>query len=71
MLGSGRGGAYPQVFRHCRDEGMHWVTYRRAPLAVPKALPVITTITAGGKRREVAWAGETVQLKDSTARPAS
>jgi hypothetical protein len=41
------------------------------PLAVPKALPVITAITVSGKRREVAWAGETVQLKDSTARRAS
>jgi transposase len=64
MLGSGRGGAYPQVFRHCREQGVHWVTYRRAPLAVPKGLPVITTITINGKHREVAWAGETVQLKD-------
>ena len=64
MLGSGRGGGYPQVFRHCRDEGVHWVTCRRAPLAAPKALPVITTITVNGKRRQVAWAGETVQLKD-------
>ncbi len=64
MLGSGRGGAYPQVFRDCREQGAHWVTYRRAPLAVPKGLPVIATITINGKHREVAWAGETVQLKD-------
>ena len=64
MLGFDRGGAYPQVFRHCREEGVHWVTYRRAPLAVPRALPVITTITVNGKRREVAWAGESVRLKD-------
>ena len=46
MLGFDRGGAYAQVFRHCRDQGVHWVTYRRAPLAVPAMLPVITTITA-------------------------
>jgi len=39
MLGFDRGGAYPQVFTHCRDQGVHWVTYRRAPLAVPAALP--------------------------------
>ena len=64
MVGFDRGGAYPQVFRHCRDENVHWVTYRRAPLAVPAGLPVLTTITVNGKRREVAWAGETVQLKD-------
>ena len=64
MLGFDRGGAYAQVFRHCREQDVHWVSYRRAPLAVPSGLPVITTITAGGRRREIAWAEETVQLKD-------
>ena len=64
MLGFDRGGAYPQVFAHCRDQDVHWVTYRRAPLAVPAALPVITAITYGGRTRQIAWAEETVQLKD-------
>jgi hypothetical protein len=64
MLGFDRGGAYAQVFRHCREQGVHWVTYRRAPLAVPKGLPVLTTITVNGKTRQVAWAEETVDLKD-------
>ena len=64
MLGFDRGGAYPQVFRHCRDQGVHWVTYRRAPLAVPAMLPVITTIMIAGRRREITWAEETVQVKD-------
>src|SRR6266849_1220276 len=64
MLGFDRGGAYPQVFRHCREQDVRWVTYRRAPLAVPARLPVLTTITTGGRTREVAWAEETVQLKD-------
>ena len=64
MLGFDRGGAYPQVFAHCRDQKVHWVTYRRAPLAVPAVLPAITTVTAGGKTRAIAWAEETVQLKD-------
>ena len=64
MLGFDRGGAFPQVFRHCRDQGVHWVTYRRAPLAVPAMLPVITTITIACLRRESAWAEETVQVKD-------
>ena len=64
MLGFDRGGAYPQVFRHCREQGVHWVSYRRAPLAVPAMLPVITTITVGGRTREIAWAEEKVQLKD-------
>ena len=64
MLGFDRGGAYPQVFSHCRDEQVHWVTYRRAPLAVPAMLPVITTITAVGRTRQVTWAEEKVQIKD-------
>ena len=64
MLGFDRGGAYPQVFRHCRDQGAHWITYRRAPIAVPGCLPVITTITAAGCRRQVVWAEETVTIKD-------
>jgi Transposase protein len=64
MLGFDRGGAYPKVFTHCREQGVHWVTYRRAPLAVPGVLPVITAVTAGGRRREITWAEEKVQLKD-------
>ena len=64
MLGFDRGGAYPATFTHCREQQVHWVTYRRAPLAVPAMLPVITTITAGGKQRAIAWAEEAVQLKD-------
>ncbi len=64
MLGFDRGGAYPQVFTHCRAENVNWVTYRRAPLAVPARLPVLTAITTGEKQRQVAWAEETVQIKD-------
>ena len=64
MLGFDRGGAYAQVFRHCREQGVHWVTYRRAPLAVPAMLPVLTTITVNGTTRQVAWAEETAAIKD-------
>jgi hypothetical protein len=64
MLGFDRGGAWAQVFTHCRDQQVHWVTYRRAPLAVPAALPVITAVTYGGRTRDITWAEETVQLKD-------
>ena len=64
MVGFDRGGAYAQVFRHCRDRQVHWVTYRRAPLAVPAMLPVSTTITAGGRTRQVTWAEETADIKD-------
>ena len=64
ILGFDRGGAYAQVFTHCRDQQVHWVTYRRAPLAVPAALPVITAVTYGGRTGDITWAEETVQLKD-------
>jgi DNA-binding transcriptional regulator YdaS (Cro superfamily) len=64
MLGFDRGGAYPQVFTLCREQKVHWVTYRRAPLAVPAKLPVITAVTYAGRTRQVAWTEETVQLKD-------
>src|SRR5258707_5136140 len=64
MLGFDRGGASPQVFRTCRDEGVHGMTYRRDSLAVPGVLPVLATIAITGGTREVAWAEETVQLKD-------
>jgi len=64
MLGFDRGGAYPQVFTHCREQHLHWVTYRRAPLAVPAMLPVITAVTVGGKTRQITWAEEKVQIKD-------
>ena len=70
MLGFDRGGAYAQVFRHCREQDVHWVSYRRAPLAVPARLPVITTITRGGSARQIAWAEETVQVKDYGRGPA-
>jgi hypothetical protein len=64
MLGFDRGGACPQVFTHCREENADWVTCRRAPLAVPKGLPIATTIIVNGKARQVAWAKETVTIKD-------
>jgi hypothetical protein len=64
MLGFDRGGAYAQVFRHCREQGVHWVTYRRAPLAVPVMLPVITTVTIAGRQRQITWTEETVDIKD-------
>src|ERR1019366_7859605 len=64
MAGFDRGGACPQVFRHCREQQVHWVTCRRAPLAVPAMLPVLTAVLVGGKTRTVAWAEEKTQLKD-------
>ena len=64
LLGFDRGGACAQVFRHCREEDVHWVTWRRAPLAVPAMLPVLAAITVNGKPGLVAWAGEMTHIKD-------
>jgi len=64
MLGFDRGGSYAAVFAHCREQGVHWVSYRRAPLAVPARLPVLTVITVNGAARTIAWCEETVQIKD-------
>ncbi|MGH3319818.1 MAG: putative transposase [Streptosporangiaceae bacterium] len=69
MVGFDRGGAYPAVFTHCRNNNVRWVTYRRAPLAAPQTLPVLAAVTVSGKTRTIAWTDETVQLKDyGTAR---
>jgi hypothetical protein len=69
LLGFDRGGAYPRVFAHCGKENVHWVTWRRAPLAAPTRLPVLAEITINGKARQVAWADETTHIKDyGTAR---
>jgi len=64
MLGFDRGGACPAVFAHCRENNVHWVSCRRAPLAVPGMLPVLSAITVSGRTRTIAWTDEEVQLKD-------
>jgi hypothetical protein len=64
MLGFDRGGAYPQVFRHCRENGAHWVTWRRAPLAATSRLPLLASVTVNERDRVLAWAEETVEVKD-------
>jgi len=64
MIGFDRGGSYASVFTHCREQGVHWVSYRRAPLAVPAMLPVIAVIAVNGMTRTIAWCEETVTIKD-------
>jgi hypothetical protein len=64
MIGFDRGGSYASVFTHCREQGVHWVSYRRAPLAAPAMLPVLTVITVNGAARRIAWCEETVQIKE-------
>jgi hypothetical protein len=62
MLGFDRGGSYPGVFTTCRDAGIDWITYRRAPLVAPKHLPVATTITRHGTPLPITLADETVRI---------
>ena len=64
MIGFDRGGSYAAVFTHCREQEAHWVSYRRAPLAVPAMLPVLTAVTVNGVTRQIAWCEETVTIKD-------
>lgn len=63
MPGFDRGGAYAQVFARCRDNDVHWVTWRRAPLAAPKRLPVLASVTVNGKLRHLAWAEEETSIE--------
>ena len=65
MLGFDRGGAYPQVFTHCREQ-------ERALGHLPAGAAGRPGRAAGhhhhhrtaGRTRQIAWAEETVQLKD-------
>ena len=61
--GPARGGAYPQVFRACRQAGADWITYRRAPLA-PCAAPPRRYFTArpDAAAEYVMLADETVEI---------
>jgi hypothetical protein len=63
MLGFDRGGAYPAVFTACRAAGVHWITYRRAPLATTYGLPMAGHITdSRGRHRLLTYADEPVTL---------
>ncbi len=63
LLGFDRGGAYPEAFKACDGEGAHWIAYRRAPLAAPTGLPILTTITHPRRTPvTVAYADETVTI---------
>lgn len=64
MLAFDRGGSYPSVFTACRDAGVDWITYRRAPLATPTRLPVLTTVVRDGKPAQLAWCEEMVTIDD-------
>jgi len=62
LLGFDRGGAYPSVFRACREAGADWVTYRRAPLVEARVTPHRSWTVREGRRISVLLAEETVEL---------
>jgi DNA-binding CsgD family transcriptional regulator len=65
MLGFDRGGSYAQVFTHCRDHDVDWITYRRGALAAPTAAPRRYWRVDGAARAEaVTLADETITIKD-------
>ncbi len=64
MVGFDRGGAYPKVFAELNKAGFDWVTYRRAPLAVPRVPPRRSWVTIDGYRHYLQVAEETVNLND-------
>jgi hypothetical protein len=62
MVGFDRGGSYPKVFAALAAQGMEWVTWRRAPLAVPTAPPRRSWMLNNGKRHYLSIADELVEL---------
>ena len=64
MVGFDRGGSYPKAFSALRDRGVDWVTYRRAPLAVPAVAPRRSWVRIDGRRRFMRVADEIVELGD-------
>ena len=69
MVGFDRGGSYPKVFQALSDSGMDWVTWKRAPLAVPKTEPRHSWATVDGVRKTLLLADELVELDGYSAGP--
>jgi hypothetical protein len=63
-IGFDRGGSYPKVFAELDRRGIDWITYRRAPLAVPTVLATRSWVEVDGNRRYLRVADETVTLED-------
>jgi hypothetical protein len=65
MLGFDRGGSYAQVFTHCRDQGVDWITYRRGKLADTTTVPRrYWRVDAAGRVEVVNLADEMITIKD-------
>src|SRR5712691_616643 len=59
-----RGAAFPGTLAEVDAAGYDWLTWRRAPLAATRHLPVLQAITMRGNRaRQVAWTDEQITLK--------
>ena len=57
-----RGGSYPKTFTAVHDAGYHWISWRRAPLAATRMLPVCATIRQYGQDRRIACTDEVITL---------
>jgi transposase-like protein len=65
MLGFDRGGAYASVFRHCRDTGVDWITYRRGKLVDTTAAPRrYWRVDTAGRAEHLTLADEMVTIND-------
>jgi hypothetical protein len=65
MLGFDRGGAYASVFRHCRDAGVDWITYRRGTLVDTTTAPRrYWRVDTAGRAEHVTLADEMVTIND-------
>jgi transcriptional regulator with XRE-family HTH domain len=65
MLGFDCGGAYASVFRHCRDAGVDWITYRRGTLVDTTAAPRrYWRVDTAGRAEHVTLADEMVTIND-------
>ena len=69
MVGFDRGGSYPKVFSDLVAAGMDWITWRRAPLAAPKAAPRRSWVMRDSKRRGLLIADEEITLEGYDAGP--
>jgi len=69
MVGFDRGGSYPKVFTALAEEHMEWITWRRAPLAVPTAKPKRSWVEVDGVRSTTVLADELVTLAGYDATP--
>lgn len=62
LLGFDRGGAYPAAFTACKDAGMDWLTYRRAPLVATTAAVHRCWSVREGRDVSVDLADEIIEL---------